>query len=329
MRYDERYARAIGKWTLNAANSQLLLRQRPPRGPTDRPGLAAANDPNSTLAYEGIRRIQSHIGRITADYRTVHGEITAGTYQATIFTDKRSQVLASTDHLASSASSTSGPSPCNRPIGINSACWQRPTRSRARLSWATQAEGPYTPLFDYSETTPTAKQAELDTAAPTLYLKLETTSSAPDQRARFAIDDLWILSTSDKSPYATGDAKENGWAATNFGLYASVFTGLLGGIVETTNVERILRLDCRATDYFGAPAYPTYLYYNPYPESKTVQINPGAETIDLYDAQRPLPAARRQRSDRAVTAGRYRMPDCLCAERWQRTLRRTGAPAGE
>ncbi len=75
-----------------------------------------------------------------------------------------------------------------------------------------------------------------------------------------------------KSPYATGDAMDGGWASTNLMLYSSSHVGILGGIIETTNVEGILKLDLLKTDYYKKDAYPTYLYYNPYDISKSVSV---------------------------------------------------------
>ena len=91
--------------------------------------------------------------------------------------------------------------------------------------------------------------------------------------------------------YATGDAKNNatsGWMAgentTNFGLYGGFYTGFLGALVEKTNVEGILKLDCNKTDYYQDDMYKTYLYYNPYMESKEVEIDLGNKYYDLYDS---------------------------------------------
>jgi hypothetical protein len=60
--------------------------------------------------------------------------------------------------------------------------------------------------------------------------------------------------------------------------------GILGGIVKPTNVEKILQLDLLKTDYFHAKAYPTFLYYNPYTSTRTVEIDVGSEARDIYDA---------------------------------------------
>ncbi|GAB4334598.1 MAG: hypothetical protein Kow0037_13440 [Calditrichia bacterium] len=86
------------------------------------------------------------------------------------------------------------------------------------------------------------------------------------------------------SPYATGDAMANGWAATNLGLYGAAHVGILGAVVDTTDVPMILRLNLLATDYFHPPAYPSYLYYNPYPVAKTVTVPLGNSPVDIYDA---------------------------------------------
>ena len=86
------------------------------------------------------------------------------------------------------------------------------------------------------------------------------------------------------SPYATGDAISGGWGMTNLALYGSSHVGILGGIIDTTNVEAILKLDLLKTDYYSNKAYPTYLFYNPYSLDKTVNINVGNETKDIYDA---------------------------------------------
>ncbi|MGC9014286.1 MAG: hypothetical protein ACP5KW_07950, partial [Thermoproteota archaeon] len=87
-----------------------------------------------------------------------------------------------------------------------------------------------------------------------------------------------------KSPYATGDALRNGWAATDLSLYGSSYVGIFGGLINPTNDEKILQLDCLKTDFYHDSAYPTYLYYNPYNISKNITINVGPEPKDIYDA---------------------------------------------
>ncbi len=87
-----------------------------------------------------------------------------------------------------------------------------------------------------------------------------------------------------KSPFATGDAATSGWAPTNQSLYSSSPVGYLGGMMEKTNVERILKFDLLKTDFFHGPAYPSFLLFNPYDEPKTVGFNVGNDPVDIYDA---------------------------------------------
>ncbi|HEY3393225.1 MAG TPA: hypothetical protein VGK58_10980, partial [Lacipirellulaceae bacterium] len=48
--------------------------------------------------------------------------------------------------------------------------------------------------------------------------------------------------------YAAGDPLTYGWGPlTDFGIYGSSFTGVLGSIIRTTNVEKVLQLDLLAT----------------------------------------------------------------------------------
>ncbi len=107
-----------------------------------------------------------------------------------------------------------------------------------------------------------------------------------DPNSSIAYESMHQFSLADgtTSPFATGDAKGGGWAQTNLGLYGAAHVGILGGIIDTTNVQKILRLDLLRTDYFHAPAYPTYLYFNPYAGDSAVALALGAGTYDLYNA---------------------------------------------
>ena len=95
-----------------------------------------------------------------------------------------------------------------------------------------------------------------------------------------ALREVWQGS----SPFATGDAKKGGWAATNLSLYSTSSIGYLGSIVSKTSEEKILRLDLLKTDFFKDTAYPSYLYFNPYTIDKSVIVDAGGSPTDIYDA---------------------------------------------
>lgn len=84
---------------------------------------------------------------------------------------------------------------------------------------------------------------------------------------------------------AGGDPLSYGWGPeTDLGVYGSSYVGVFGSIIRATNHERILRLDLLATDLYRDEAYPTYLYFNPYPEAKDVAVELGDRPVDIYDA---------------------------------------------
>ena len=106
-----------------------------------------------------------------------------------------------------------------------------------------------------------------------------------DPNSSIAYESMHQFSLADgtTSPFATGDAKNGGWAQTNLGLYGAAHVGILGGIVDSTNVRKILRLDLLRTDYFHAAAYPTYLYFNPFASDTAVTLTLGSGAHDLYN----------------------------------------------
>ena len=89
-------------------------------------------------------------------------------------------------------------------------------------------------------------------------------------------------------PVAIGDGPK--WTKgqpdiSMFSLYSSAQVGILGSIVRRTNVDQILQLNCNATDFYGANAFPTYLYYNPYDSIKSVCFYKSDKNdVNLYDA---------------------------------------------
>ena len=112
-------------------------------------------------------------------------------------------------------------------------------------------------------------------------------------------DDYGKESLRGVTPVAIGDGPK--WIKGNpeasmFSVYSTAPVGILGGIVEQTNVEGILQLDCNSTDFYAERPYPTYLYYNPYPESKQVRY-PATTAVDLFDIVSKQYVAKNSSSD--------------------------------
>lgn len=85
------------------------------------------------------------------------------------------------------------------------------------------------------------------------------------------------VSTGDGPKWAVGQPKES-----MFSLYSTSIAGIFAAIVNTTEVEGILALDCNATDFYGDNPFPEFLYYNPYNEIKTVTYQ-SKVPVDLFD----------------------------------------------
>lgn len=90
-----------------------------------------------------------------------------------------------------------------------------------------------------------------------------------------------------KAPVAQGDGPK--WVpgenpeVSQFSVYGSGHVGIFGGIVQETAVKGILALDLLATDFFKQNAYPTYLFYNPYPTTKNISFKVAKAKSDVYD----------------------------------------------
>ncbi|MFN0035284.1 MAG: laminin G, partial [Saprospiraceae bacterium] len=86
------------------------------------------------------------------------------------------------------------------------------------------------------------------------------------------------------APFSTGDAVNGGWAGTNLALYGSSSIGYLGAMLEKTNVPKILKVNLLPTDFYRGAAYPTCLFFNPYLQTRTVELAVGNAPVDVYDA---------------------------------------------
>ncbi len=85
-----------------------------------------------------------------------------------------------------------------------------------------------------------------------------------------------------KTPYACGDPIANGWGQTDYGIYGSTLVGVFGGLVTKTDDERILRTDLTKADSLSESSYQSYLYYNPYDETKETSVK-ADEACDVFD----------------------------------------------
>lgn len=92
---------------------------------------------------------------------------------------------------------------------------------------------------------------------------------------------IGILAT--EGPYAVGDHVKNFHSYTDICPYGSAWSGILAGVIRTTDIEGILQLDCNATDFFGDRSLPHYLLFNPHTTARRVTVQLPTAASDLYD----------------------------------------------
>jgi hypothetical protein len=314
VRYDTRFAHDIGKWMLNLANNaRLFYSTSLDAAQQSNPEWAAAHDPKGAIPYEGIRKWKRGAAPALSDYKTLHGRIVSGNFASTHYREEipqQSEILE--ESRVGDAFRLEHVWDFDLPAGVRK--WLVVSAHGVEnghqegafcLSYANRFEGPYSQAFAVPDSaSDIVRFAELPQSLKgRTFIKAESDHSVSTTGTprRLSVDTIQVSYQSDVGPFAQGDAVVtfisliDGYtvpivlyrpqsAMTGLALYGGSHVGILGGIVEKTNVEEILQLDLLKTDYYRPRAFPTYLYYNPYPAAKTVEIEVGPSPSDLYDA---------------------------------------------
>jgi hypothetical protein len=311
-RYDSRYAHDLGKWILNLANAaRLFYANALDAEHQSSYAWDSAYDPKSVIAYEGLRKWKrSDANTARADYRTAGGKILKGSFISTrYYREEPPEVEILEETLDGDCARLEHtwefdlPDCPERFLVVAAERVDQGHRDNAfRFSYATNLEGPFTEAFSLKrDGSPLVKELPAFLGGK-LYVKVQSTDRSKGQVAcdQLRVDAMAISYRSEIGPYAQGDLIVSfidlvksytvpivlyrpASVVTDLGLYGSAHVGNLGGILKPTNIEKILRLDLLKTDYFHGPAYPTFLYYNPYPTSKQVELDVGPEPKDVYD----------------------------------------------
>lgn len=290
-RYNQDYARTIGKWMLNAANASRLFYTN---------GLDADHqssewwsynyDPCNCVSYEGLRKTARIVDMAASDYSNSYGTVT-GTYAATNVKDSKYQTLKEMtsgqvdklEHVWTINLTTSGSHTLHFYSHYVDA---GDVDTGFIIAYATSPTGTYTDMFTVSTSSDNDYTFNLPSELTgTIYIKARDTSPTAYGRANDTLYVDWMMvitQTTAVSPYAMGDGLMWG-LGTDFATYGASHVGVMAAVIEKTNIEKILQLDLLATDYYHAPAYPTYLYYNPYATPQVVDINVGSAPVDIYD----------------------------------------------
>ena len=311
-RYDPRYAHDIGKWILNVASaSRLFYSNAHDAEHQSSFAWSSTHDPESVIAYEGLRRWKRSAASVArADYSEAAGKVLQGSFISTHYYREdppQMEVLEETpvgDSARLNHTWEFDLPDCPERFLVVAA--QREDHGHHgnyfRFSCSSNPEGPFTEAFCVTNSDPPRVKELPSNLRGKLYVKAESHDHSRGQTAcdQLRVDAMAISCRSDIGPYAQGDLIVSfidlvknytvpivlyrpAQVVTDLGLYGSAHVGNLGGIIKPTNIERILRLDLLKTDYFHRPAYPTFLYYNPYPTPKEVEVDLGVEPKDVYD----------------------------------------------
>jgi hypothetical protein len=295
-RYNQDYARAIGKWILNAANAaRLFYANGLDAVHQSDEGWAYIYDPCNCIAYEGLRKqVTTIYEKAVSDFNNTYGLVT-NDYKHTFgndgkYEELREVTVGNVDKLEHVWQFNITPG-SSHSFQLDGRYFDAGDVDNGFVFYyAASSAGPYTTMFTVSNAYPdvTYTYSLPPGFSGSLYVMAKDTHPTTNGTSndRLYVDSMYVLTelsaVAPVAPYATGDGFSYG-LATNFALYGASHVGMLGAVVETTNVEKILQLDMLATDYYHAEAYPTYLYYNPYTTAQSVQINVGQCPVDLYD----------------------------------------------
>ena len=259
-RYDDRYARTLGKWLLHVANNaRLFYPDALPAELQQSPGWTASA--GSVVPYEGLR----------------HHAFVPSFPKGVVSSSPTEQVW----EFAPPADVASG--------RLQLTAWGEVPPVSFAVSIAPDPSGPWNRLLLFphknspeGDHSPHGARVENLQGWARLLVKLEPMTPLP--LTSLTVQEVrWVFETP-RAPFAMGDAPLQRSAPTGLAVYGGAHAGYLAALVEPTNEPHILQLDLLATDWFHGPAYPTYLYYNPDGESRRVRIDAGAEPRDLYDA---------------------------------------------
>ena len=297
-RYDQRFANAIGKWVLNAANASRLFYSN---------GLSAAYqsgynwasqyDPQGCVSYEGLRKIARVHDLAAKDYSNAYGIVLSGDYTSTFDSYGNSYQVIEERVIAGAKDALEHIWEIDVRAGLNHRLWVKAYGQFTAdgdtgfdFSTSSSPTGTFTNVFTVSSTVNQLYSVAIDAGySGKLYVKVKDNNRIGGNVLydKIFVDAIAVISDTGTSPYAMGDGISGGLPSggvlTDFALYGASHVGMLGAVVDTTNIEKILKLDLLATDFYHGPAYPTYLLYNPYQEKKTVTLNVGSECVNIYE----------------------------------------------
>ena len=271
-RYEDHFAPELAKWILNiASNSRYFYPDAwPPEHQTSYQ-WAKKYDPNFCIPYEGIRK-QGKIRQYPEVDRMKSGTLTLG---ESTNPDKDMLLTADSDGVIDYEGKI------NLPIGKSHTLIvvirNRRIENDIRVFFKKNPENQINFRGQRSDHQKISFLGEGD-----LEVVVQAENLKPGEVIQ--IQDLVVETRLPHPPHVGGDATVHGWGKTDLGLYGGSNIGYLAALLEPTNIEGILAVDPVATDIMNPTTFPTRLFYNPHPKSKTIQWDMGKEPVQAYEA---------------------------------------------
>jgi hypothetical protein len=234
---------------------------------------------------------------INSDYSNLYGVVLSGDYTSTFDTFGTQSQIIEERVIAGGKDALEHIWQLNVTAGSSHRLWVQAygdfsddADNAFEFSISNSPAGPFTTVFSVTSETPSQYSYALDGSySGPLYLKVKDNNRIGGNYLydKIIVDAVAVINETQTSPYAMGDGVSGGrlnWGLeTDFALYGASHVGMLGAVVDTTDVAKILKLDLLATDFYHEAAFPTYLLYNPYDVKKTVTIDVGSECVDIYE----------------------------------------------
>jgi len=276
VKYDRRHARAMGRWLLNAANNARLF--YPDQLPAAHQSFPDWNpDISRFFAYEGLRRTRytlveaCSIPEIDSDglFRVVPAGSPAWRFRLPAGTTE------------SWISLTARPD-----RDLPAAAVRVEARQGSQGAWTRIGTWPSAPVQQGQQARAAFQYNTADQATPLEVRLAPGIPAGPETTIQLQAASLVTRSFVDVSPYATGDPLLYQWHdGLDIGIYGSAHAGYMGALVERTGHGNVIRFDLNATDFFADKPHPVHLYYNPGPDTATMDISPDGTRRKVIELQ--------------------------------------------
>lgn len=271
-RYEDRFARDLAKWILNvAANGRYFYPDAWPSGSQSSYGWASKYDPVFCIPYEGIRK-----QGMTRNYPE-KDHMESGRMELGNSSDPDKDMALTADANGNIRYQGIINVPPGESHSLIAGVVGRNVKNDTRVFLA----GDDGNAIQFRGQRGDVLSVGVEAVGQTK-VRLEAKGLKPGQTLK--VKDIVIETRFANPPHVGGDPTVHGWGKTDLGLYGGSYASFLAALVEPTNVPAILAIDPVATEVMAPETYPTRLFFNPYPESRSVEWDVGCKPVQAYDA---------------------------------------------